>query len=63
MNVHARLNYINDTFLGSIAKSNDCEIVIIPITPGAFQVQVLSQYLMIFTRPIQLRLLGLHSRH
>ncbi|MCO8312952.1 hypothetical protein [Pseudomonas mandelii] len=38
----ARLNYIHDTLLGPIAKSAQCNVVITPITPGAFQVQVLS---------------------
>ena len=38
----ARLNYIHDTLLGPIAKSVECNVVITPITPGAFQVQVLS---------------------
>jgi hypothetical protein len=35
-----RLDYLLDTFLGPIAKTVECEVVIIPITPGAFQVQV-----------------------
>jgi hypothetical protein len=35
-----RLDYLLDTFLGPIAKSVECEALIIPITPGAFQVQV-----------------------
>ncbi|MHC8381372.1 hypothetical protein [Pseudomonas sp. LB3P14] len=38
----ARLNYFHDTLFGPIAKSFDCDLVITPITPGAFQVQVLS---------------------
>ncbi|MCX2898728.1 hypothetical protein [Pseudomonas mandelii] len=38
----ARLNYFHDTLLGPIAKSVDCDLIITPITPGAFQVQVLS---------------------
>jgi hypothetical protein len=38
---HVRLNYLHDTLFGPIAKSIDCEVVITPITPGAFQVQVL----------------------
>ena len=41
-NTTARLNYLHDTLLGPIAKSVECQIIIIPITPGAFQVQVLS---------------------
>lgn len=36
------LNYLGDTLLGPIAKSVDCELVITPITPGAFQVLVIS---------------------
>jgi hypothetical protein len=36
----ARLNYFHDTLFGPIAKSIDCNLVITPITPGAFQVQV-----------------------
>jgi hypothetical protein len=42
MTDRARLNYLNDTLFGPIAKTIDCDIVITPITPGAFQVQVLS---------------------
>ncbi|MFJ7281159.1 hypothetical protein [Pseudomonas sp. NPDC099000] len=38
----AHLNYLHDTLLGPIAKSVDCDIVITPITPGAFQVRVLA---------------------
>lgn len=38
----ARLNYFHDTLFGPIAKSVDCDLVITPITPGAFQVQVRS---------------------
>ncbi|TPG77988.1 hypothetical protein [Pseudomonas mandelii] len=38
----ARLNDLNDTLLGPIAKTVDCDVLITPITPGAFQVQVLS---------------------
>lgn len=37
-----RLNYFHDTLFGPIAKSIECDVVITPITPGAFQVQVLS---------------------
>ncbi|RKS27445.1 hypothetical protein BJ917_0289 [Pseudomonas sp. WPR_5_2] len=40
MPVHVRMNYMNDTFFGPISKSIDCEITIIPITPGAFQVRM-----------------------
>jgi hypothetical protein len=40
--ITARLNYMRDTLLGPIAKSVECNVVITPITPGAFQVQVLS---------------------
>ncbi|WP_338581158.1 hypothetical protein [Pseudomonas sp. MAG733B] len=40
MSCRIRLDYLLDTFLGPIAKSVECEVVIIPITPGAFQVQV-----------------------
>lgn len=36
----ARLNYFHDTLFGPIAKSVDCDLVITPIAPGAFQVQV-----------------------
>lgn len=42
MTDRARLNYLNDTLFGPIAKTIDCDVVITPITPGAFQVQVLS---------------------
>jgi ABC-type Zn uptake system ZnuABC Zn-binding protein ZnuA len=42
MTDRARLNYLNDTLLGPIAKSIDCEVIVTPITPGAFQVQVRS---------------------
>jgi hypothetical protein len=38
--IAARLNYFHDTLFGPIAKSVDCNVVITPITPGAFQVQV-----------------------
>lgn len=38
----ARLNYLHDTLLGPIAKSVNCEVVITPITPGAFQVLVIA---------------------
>jgi hypothetical protein len=37
-----RLNYLRDTLLGPIARSVDCDLVITPITPGAFQVLVIS---------------------
>ena len=40
MSCRVRLDYLLDTFLGPIAKSVECQVVIIPITPGAFQVQV-----------------------
>jgi hypothetical protein len=40
MSCRIRLDYLLDTFLGPIAKSVKCEALIIPITPGAFQVQV-----------------------
>ena len=40
MSCRIRLDYLLDTFLGPIAKSVECEALIIPITPGAFQVQV-----------------------
>lgn len=40
--ITARLNYMRHTLLGPIAKSVECNVVITPITPGAFQVQVLS---------------------
>ncbi|VVO97117.1 hypothetical protein PS903_02589 [Pseudomonas fluorescens] len=40
--IAARLNYMRDTLLGPIAQSVECTVVITPITPGAFQVQVLS---------------------
>ncbi|MFU2325567.1 hypothetical protein [Pseudomonas sp. NFX98] len=40
MSCRIRLDYLLDTFLGPIAKSVECEAVIIPITPGAFQLQV-----------------------
>lgn len=42
MTDRARLNYLNDTLLGPIAKTIDCNVLITPITPGAFQVQVMS---------------------
>ncbi|RON45149.1 hypothetical protein [Pseudomonas frederiksbergensis] len=42
MTDRAHLNYLNDTLFGPIAKAIDCDVVITPITPGAFQVQVLS---------------------
>ncbi|MEN5147799.1 hypothetical protein ACP3TY_07275 [Pseudomonas rustica] len=42
MTKRARLNYSNDTLFGPIAKTIDCDVLITPITPGAFQVQVLS---------------------
>ena len=40
MSCRVRLDYLLDTFLGPIAKSAECEALIVPITPGAFQVQV-----------------------
>lgn len=40
MSCRVRLDYLQDTFLGPIAKSVECEATITPITPGAFQVQV-----------------------
>jgi hypothetical protein len=40
MTCRIRLDYLLDTFLGPIAKTVECEVVIIPITPGAFQLQV-----------------------
>lgn len=42
MTDRARLNYLNDTLFGPIAKTIDCDVLITPITPGAFQVQVMS---------------------
>lgn len=42
MSFQVRLVYLQDTFLGPIAKSFECRAIIIPITPGAFQVQVQS---------------------
>jgi hypothetical protein len=44
MSCHVRLVYLQDTFLGPIVKSAECEAIIIPITPGAFQVQVQSPF-------------------
>lgn len=38
----ARLDYAHDTLFGPIPKSVDCDVIITPITPGAFQVQVLA---------------------
>ncbi|WP_131108276.1 hypothetical protein [Pseudomonas sp. Sample_10] len=38
----ARLNYLNDTLFGPIAKTIDCDVIITPITRGLFQVQVMS---------------------
>jgi hypothetical protein len=38
----AHLDYSHDTWLGPIPKSAECEVIITPITPGAFQVQVLA---------------------
>ncbi|VEF10831.1 Uncharacterised protein [Pseudomonas fluorescens] len=38
----ARLNYMRDTLLGPISNSAECRVVITPITPGAFQLQVLA---------------------
>ncbi|MGY2262874.1 hypothetical protein [Pseudomonas sp. SDO55104_S430] len=40
----AHLNYLHDTLFGPIAKSLDCQLVITPITPGAFQVRVLPPF-------------------
>jgi hypothetical protein len=40
--IATRMNYMRDTLLGPISKSAECNVVITPITPGAFQVQVLS---------------------
>jgi hypothetical protein len=37
----ARLDYAHDTLFGPIPKSVDCDVIITPITPGAFQVRVL----------------------
>lgn len=42
MTTPARLNYFHDTLFGPIAKSIDYDVVVTPITPGAFQVQVRS---------------------
>ncbi|SDO98066.1 hypothetical protein SAMN04489798_4362 [Pseudomonas arsenicoxydans] len=42
MTDRARLNYLNDTLFGPIAKTIDCDVLITSITPDAFQVQVLS---------------------
>ncbi|MBK5356063.1 hypothetical protein JFU37_26685 [Pseudomonas sp. TH41] len=42
MTDHVRLIYLNDTLLGPIAKTVDCDLLITPIKPGALQVQVLS---------------------
>ena len=36
----AQLDYAHDTLFGPIPKSAACEVVITPITPGAFQVLV-----------------------
>lgn len=44
MSCRIRLDYLLDTLLGPIAKSVECEAIIIPITPGAFQVQVQSPF-------------------
>lgn len=38
----AHLDYAHDTLFGPIPKSVDCTVVVTPITPGAFQVQVLA---------------------
>jgi hypothetical protein len=61
-----------DTFLGPISKSIDCEVVIMPITPGAFQVRVLppvpddlhKAHTVTIARPSQPTLTGtvVHSR-
>ena len=40
MTKRARLNYLNDTLFGPIAKTIDCDVLITPITPGAFHVLV-----------------------
>jgi hypothetical protein len=40
MSCRIRLDYLLDTFLGPIAKSVECEAIIISITPGTFQMQV-----------------------
>lgn len=42
MTDRARLSYLNDTLFGPIAKTIECDVLITPITPGAFQVQVMS---------------------
>ena len=42
MTDRARLIYLNDTLFGPIAKTIECDVLITPITPGAFQVQVMS---------------------
>lgn len=38
----ARLDYAHGTWLGPIAKSAECNVIVTPITPGAFQVLVLA---------------------
>lgn len=44
MSCRVRLDYLLDTFLGPIAKSVECQAIIVPITPGAFQIQVQSPF-------------------
>jgi hypothetical protein len=36
MSCRVRLDYLLDTFLGPIAKSVECEVVIIPITVNPY---------------------------
>lgn len=37
-NIECHLNYLIDTFLGPIAKIIECEVEVLAITPGAFQI-------------------------
>ena len=40
MSCRIHLDYLLDTLFGPLVKSVECEAMIRPITPGAFQVQV-----------------------
>jgi hypothetical protein len=45
MNINiTNISYLRDTFLGPISKSIECGVVITPITPSAFQIQIIAPF-------------------
>jgi hypothetical protein len=50
MTKRARLNYLNDTLFGPIAKTIDCDVLITPSRQVPSRCRCYPQYLMIYTR-------------